>query len=135
ETGGAALALLADVVACSHPASLGWTPPAALEHMAERDDVAYCPLAFGYSNYARSGFRRHVVRFTAPPATDRGDPIGTLGGAGLAVSAYSPAVEEAVLFAGYVADGATQRGPYFEGGGQPGHRSAWLDEEVNAASD
>jgi multiple sugar transport system substrate-binding protein len=27
-----------------------------------------------------------------------------------------------------------QRGPYVDGGGQPGHRSAWTDERANAAT-
>jgi multiple sugar transport system substrate-binding protein len=33
-----------------------------------------------------------------------------------------------------VASSDVQRGIYFAAGGQPGHRTAWLDEAVNAAS-
>ena len=75
-----------------------------------------------------------------PPAlleqmsTADGVPRGTLGGAGLAVSAHSAAVADAVAYAAYVADPVVQRTVYFEGGGQPGHRSAWTDEAVNAAA-
>ena len=61
-------------------------------------------------------------------------PRGTLGGAGLAVSASSAAVAEAVAYAAYVADPEVQRTVYVQGGGQPGHRSAWTDEAVNAAA-
>ncbi len=127
EAGRAALELLREVVACSHPSSLEWNPPRMLEHMTTADEVAYCPAAFGYSNYARPGFRPHLVRFA-------GGPAGTLGGAGLAVSAHGAAVQEAVRYAAFVADAEVQRTVYFQGGGQPGHRSAWTDDAVNEAS-
>src|ERR687894_260452 len=57
--------------------------------MSTADDVAWCPLAFGYANYARPGFRDHLVLAAPPPAGNDGVPRGTLGGAGLAVSAAS----------------------------------------------
>jgi len=134
RTGRSALALLAAFVERCHPDSLGWNPPRLLEHMATADDVAWCPLAFGYVNYARPGFRDHPVLAAAPPAGGDGVPRGTLGGAGLAVSAASAAVAEAVAYAAYVADPEIQRTVYVQGGGQPGHRSAWTDEAVNAAA-
>jgi multiple sugar transport system substrate-binding protein len=133
-TGRAALALLRAFVQASHPASLDWNPPRMLEHMATTGEVAYCPLAFGYANYARPGFREDLVLAAPPPAGDDGVPHGTLGGAGLAVSARSPATEEAVGYAAFVADPAIQRTVYFQAGGQPGHRSAWTDPAVNAAA-
>ena len=134
ETGREALHLLAAVVSRAHPSSLEWNPPAVLERMASTDEIAYCPLAFGYSNYARPGFRPRVVRAVPPPAGDDGVPRGTLGGAGLAVSSASRSVEAAAEFAAFVARPEIQRGPYFEGGGQPGHRTAWTDPSVNASS-
>jgi multiple sugar transport system substrate-binding protein len=122
RTGRSALALLAAFLERCHPDSLDWNPPRLLEHMASADDVAWCPLAFGYVNYARPGFRDHPVLAAPPPAGGDGVPRGTLGGAGLAVSAHSAAVAE------------VQRTLYVQGGGQPGHRSAWTDEAVNAAA-
>jgi multiple sugar transport system substrate-binding protein len=133
-TGGSALELLRAFVEGCHPSSLDWNPPRMLEHMSATDEVAYCPLAFGYANYARPGFRDRLVLAAPPPAGDDGVPRGTLGGAGLAVSASSPAVGEAVRYAAFVADPDTQRTIYFEAGGQPGHRSAWTDQAVNAAA-
>ena len=56
------------------------------------------------------------------------------GGAGLAVSAARPNVDEAIDYARFTADPRIQRTTYVEGGGQPGHRSAWTDAAVNAAS-
>jgi multiple sugar transport system substrate-binding protein len=50
------------------------------------------------------------------------------------VSARSPAIDDAVGYAAFVADPDIQRTVYFDGGGQPGHRSAWTDDAVNAAS-
>jgi multiple sugar transport system substrate-binding protein len=132
--GRSALALLRALLARCHPASLEWNPPALLEQMSTADDVAWCPLAFGYANYARPRFRDRLVLAAPPPAGADGVPWGTLGGAGLAVSAHSAAVADAVAYAAYVADPVVQRTVYFEGGGQPGHRSAWTDEAVNAAA-
>jgi multiple sugar transport system substrate-binding protein len=132
--GRSALALLRALVDRCHPASLDWNPPRLLEHMSTADDVAWCPLAFGYANYARPGFRDHLVLAAPPPAGNDGVPRGTLGGAGLAVSAHSAAVAEAVGYAAFVARPEVQRTVYVEAGGQPGHRSAWTDEAVNAAA-
>jgi multiple sugar transport system substrate-binding protein len=134
RTGRSALALLAAFMERCHPDSLAWNPPRLLEHMAAADDVAWCPLAFGHVNYARPGFRDHPVLAAPPPAGGDGVPRGTLGGAGLAVSAASAAVAEAVAYAAYVARPEVQRTVYVQGGGQPAHRSAWTDEAVNAAA-
>lgn len=123
-----ALRLLARLAGLAHAQSMEWNPPAVLERMATTDEIAYVPLGFGYSNYARPGYRPNLVRFTAPPGR------GTLGGAGLAVSSRSGHVPEAVRYATFIVNGPTQRTAYFRGGGQPGHRSAWTDAEVNASS-
>ena len=132
--GRSALALLQAMVGRCHPACLDWSSPRLLEQMSTGDEVAWCPLAFGYVNYARAGFRDHLVLAASPPAGGDGVPRGTLGGAGLAVSASSAAVAEAVGYAAFVARPEVQRTVYFEAGGQPGHRSAWTDEAVNAAA-
>ena len=134
DTGRSSLEVIRAVIERSHPASLDWNPPGLLEHMASRDDVAYCPLAFGYSNYARPGFRPRIVRAARGPSGVDGLPRGTLGGAGLALSRHTQAVSEAVGYARFLADPLTQRTVYFEGGGQPGHRGAWVDEGVNVAA-
>jgi multiple sugar transport system substrate-binding protein len=134
DVGRAVLDLLASFVSRSHPASLGWNPPRMLEHMSRESDVAYCPLAFGYSNYARAAFRPHRISFGPGPSGPDRVPRGTLGGAGLAVSAAGRWLDEALRLAEFVADEGTQRGAYFDGGGQPAHRGAWSDPRVNEAS-
>src|SRR5207302_10227265 len=50
DTAATAIEILERLAATAHPASLAWNPPALLEHMATSDDVAYCPLAFGYAS-------------------------------------------------------------------------------------
>jgi multiple sugar transport system substrate-binding protein len=134
ETAASAIATLERLAAVAHPASLGWNPPAVLEHMAGHDDVVYCPLAFGYANYARPGFRSRRLRFAPAPQDADGVPRGTLGGAGIAVSAHARDPAAACALAAYTASGVIQRGVYFGGGGQPGHRSAWTSPQVNAAA-
>ncbi|MFO1492791.1 MAG: hypothetical protein U1F87_18190 [Kiritimatiellia bacterium] len=58
----------------------------------------------------------------------------TLGGAGIAVSARTRHPREGMDFARFTASPEVQKGLYFQAGGQPGHRAAWTDDSVNAAS-
>jgi multiple sugar transport system substrate-binding protein len=134
DVGREALGVLRDVVARGHPASLASNPPAVLDRIAHTDEIAYAPLAFGYANHARPGFGRHAVRFAAGPAGDAGVPSGTLGGAGLAVSASTAHAEAACAYAAFTASPDVQRTAYLEGGGQPGHRVAWTDDAANEAT-
>jgi multiple sugar transport system substrate-binding protein len=130
-----ALGMLGALREAAHPASLERNPPRTLELMSTTDEIAYVPLLFGYSNYARPGFRPSQVRFTGVPTIDGGDSRGgVLGGAGIAVSARTKHPEAAARYAVYVASPDVQRGIYFAAGGQPGHRAAWLDDTVNAAA-
>lgn len=124
------LALQALKVLAEHAAddAMVSNPIAIWELMSTTDDIAYCPLAFGYSNYARPGYRRSTISFTTVPAG-----IGaTLGGAGLAITSQCADVEAAVEYATWVAGAECQRTIYVESGGQPGNRQAWTDAHANA---
>ena len=135
STGRQALQTLLALRDDGHPGSLEWNPPGTLDRMSTTDEVAYVPLLFGYSNYARPGFRPNLVRFTNVPATGAAGPRGAiLGGAGLAISSATRHPEVAADYAAYVAGPDVQRTIYFTSGGQPGHRAAWVDDAVNAAS-
>jgi multiple sugar transport system substrate-binding protein len=102
--------------------------------MSETDEISYVPILFGYSNYARSGYRSHVVRFAPLPSFGYG-PIGsTLGGAGIAISSKCRHVREAADYVMWITKPETQRVTYFDAGGQPGNRVAWLDVQVNRVS-
>jgi multiple sugar transport system substrate-binding protein len=122
--------LLALRDAC-HPDSARLDPPRLLDRMANDAGIAYCPLAFGYSNYARAGFRRTRLRFADIPSAG-GEPKGsTLGGAGVAVSSACRAPRQAAAYALWLASGPVQAEDYFRGGGQPAHRDAWTSDRSN----
>jgi multiple sugar transport system substrate-binding protein len=129
DAGRRALSILQDVLSLAHPMSLTSNPPAILAHMAANDDIAYCPLTFGYVTFAHGSDGRRAVRFGPGPEWS-----GTLGGAGLAVSSGSSSADEAIAFARFTCSPDVQRGAYVEGGGQPAHRTAWTDPGVDAAA-
>jgi multiple sugar transport system substrate-binding protein len=134
SVGEEALNFLRRLVPVIHEVSLRADPIQVSELMSRSDEVAYVPFMFGYSNYARPGFAPYVVRFKNIPSV-RTEPSGSvLGGIGLAVSAYSEHRQVAIDFALFVAAQECQRGLYFESGGQPGHRAAWIDPKVNQRS-
>jgi multiple sugar transport system substrate-binding protein len=133
--GRQALSMLGALKNAAHPASLSHNPPRMLDLMSATDEIAYVPLLFGYSNYARPGYRPNLIRFSGVPTIDGAESRGgILGGAGLAISSHTKHPDAAAAYAAYVASPEVQKGVYFAGGGQPGHRAAWLDDAVNAAS-
>jgi len=88
----------------------------------------YCPFAYTYSNYARSGYGAHTLTFGEPPVSPSGKALRTvLGGTGLAVSAQCAEPLTAIDFACFVASANVQRTLYAHAGGQPAHTSAWSD--------
>lgn len=110
-------------------------PIAALDLLADSDDLACCPLVYGYVSYAHVGFRANRLAFADIPCLGSSGPLGSvLGGTGLAVSARSAQHEAALKFAYWVTSGEVQRGPYAAAGGQPGHGAAWLDTAVDQAA-
>ena len=128
--------ILQCLVSVAHPASLASNPPQVLDRMSYTDEIAYCPLLFGYSNYARASNDRHLCAFTNIPHSEQGTgPYGALlGGAGLAISSRCHEVTTACEYAQWVASPDCQRGIYISSGGQPGNRLAWTDPAVNAAT-
>ncbi|MGH9401413.1 MAG: ABC transporter substrate-binding protein [Terriglobia bacterium] len=132
DTGAEALAMLHELVALCPPDILNWNPIAVYEAMASRDGIAYCPFAYGYSNYARAGYAANALRF-GDLCRIRGSERArsTLGGTGLAIAAGCRNPDVALQYACYVASGDCQRGLYVESGGQPGRRSAWTSAETN----
>lgn len=131
STGEYALDILSRLCHGSAEKSLSENPIAIWERMSATDETAYCPLAFGYSNYARASYRTHRLSFGPIPSAGHG-PIGaTLGGAGLALSSHCAHRDVALSYALWVASRDCQRTLYVDSGGQPGSRSAWTDEHAN----
>lgn len=135
EAGRLALARLRELTVLCPPEVFTWNPIRTYEALASHGGLAYCPFAFGYNNYARPGYAAHALRFGDPVALDGKEPLRTiLGGTGLAVSARCAHRETALAYAMFTAGAQIQRTLYAASGGQPGHRSAWLDEQVNGAA-
>ncbi len=127
-----ALEQLRELAALCPREIFGWNPIAVYEALSRRDDYVYCPFAYGYSNYSRAGYSDALLTFDDMVAIDgHGRCQTTLGGTGLAISTGCQAVDVARDYAMFTADPGIQRTLFFENGGQPGHRSAWLDAEVN----
>jgi multiple sugar transport system substrate-binding protein len=111
--------------------NLEWNPIQTADALAVGDTFAYSPLLFGYTNYSRAGFRPHRLKYTDIPAGREGVSGSLLGGAGIAVSAHTSQLDEAVAYAFWLDSAATQEGVYFEGGGQPGNSAAWDSDRTN----
>lgn len=131
ETGVAALEALRELVSLCDPVCLTRNPIQTYEAMTLSDAIAYCPFAYGYSNYSRRGYARSPLVFGGL-VMRHGQPLrSVLGGAGLAVSASCKHPEIAVAYARFVAEASTQTGIFTANGGQPGHRQAWCDADNN----
>jgi multiple sugar transport system substrate-binding protein len=131
-----ALAEIRRLVELCDPECLGRNPIRTHEWMSQTDEkrATYCPFAYGYSNYSRPRYARHLLK-AGGLVTFNGQRLrSTLGGAGVAVSSQTKHPRAAMDFAQFTASPEVQKGIYFQGGGQPGHRAAWLDDAVNAAS-
>jgi multiple sugar transport system substrate-binding protein len=132
--GAQALQLLRELVQLSAPGSLDRNPIRTWQLLADSDTIAFCPFAYGYSNYSRPGYAANVLQ-TGGLVAFNGKPLrSTLGGAGLAISRSCKHPEQALAYAQYAASPEIQRTLYTHSGGQPGHRGAWLDPVLNAAS-
>lgn len=133
ETGREALALLRELLSHCDPACWTRNPIASHDLVASAANtrLCYCPLAYGYSNYARAGFADRRLTFGEPPQFRGGMLRTTLGGAGIGLSALGSHRREALAYAEFVASPAVQQALYARSGGQPACRLAWLDPENN----
>lgn len=134
-TGVKALQMYRELASRIHADNFKRNPIQVYEAMTLSDDIAYCPFAYGYSNYSRNGYARKPLHFHDMITLDGETNLrSTLGGTGLAVSSGSENIEMAVKYAAYVASPACQQSVFFENGGQPGHLSAWTASDVNVKS-
>lgn len=130
-----ALQLFKQLVNKVHERFHHFNPIQVYEYMTNTDEIAYCPFAYGYSNYARHGYAQRVLDFHDLVSLDGTENMqSTLGGTGLAISSKCAHLEEAMSYARYVASPACQLGLYFDNGGQPGHLKAWQAVHTNKLS-
>ncbi len=94
----------------------------------------YSLFPYGYSNYSKRGYADHLLEFGELP-TFLGKPFKTtIGGTGIAISAKTKHLKEAVDYSRYTASSEIQRTLFTDAGGQPAHRQAWTDQENNRLS-
>jgi len=131
EVGVEALKVLSKTLSLADLRSYDMDPITMLDLMAEDDSIVYSPLVYGYSVYSMEGYKDHSVKFNDMP-TDTGKPNGSMiGGVGLAISSKCAHPKMASKFVMMTTSPDYQRTTFAANSGQPGHRKAWTDEEVN----
>lgn len=132
EVGIKAMETMKDLYSLVDKKMFTCNPIAVAEMMSNTNDYWYCPFAYGYSNYSRTGFAKHLLHYTDVVSIYDKKLRTTIGGTGISVSAFSKNKEEAVDFAAFVCSELHQKTLYVQHGGQPGHLAAWLSEESNS---
>ncbi|WP_165307699.1 carbohydrate ABC transporter substrate-binding protein, partial [Agromyces binzhouensis] len=132
EIGERAFALMAELAAGMPEGAPDLNPIGLIERMRRVRDIAYVPLVYGYVNYASGP---GALRFDDAPAATSGSRRGsTIGGTGIAISRRCRPDADLVAHLAGLLDPEVQRTFIPEYAGQPGLRSAWTDDTVNAAS-
>lgn len=130
-TGSNALELMKEIATLCPKEIFNFDPINVHEYLAKNDDKVYCPFAYGYSNYSREGYGDNIL-IAGDTVSLNKIPLKTvLGGTGIAISSFCKEKEIAADYALYTASEKIQKTIFFDNGGQPGHRSAWIDPEVN----
>ncbi len=130
-TGIKALKTMRELYSVVDTSMFGYNPIAVAEVMTKTDNYWYCPFAYCYSNYSREGYARTTITYSDLVSFSGERLRSTIGGTGLAVSAFSEYKETAVQFVQMVVSGRCQSTLYVEHGGQPGHLLAWKNEKAN----
>ena len=123
-----ALSMLRAMRDVFHPKALDWNPIALYDYMAEQNDIAYSPLAFCYTNYSRTGFRKNILKYHTTPEINN----AVLGGAGIAITSSCSNVHEAANYAAWICSDDVQSTIYVNAQGQPGNKMAWENKQANA---
>src|SRR5579864_1077490 len=132
EVAAEALTMLRELLSLCSREVLGHNPIVTYELMSSSDSIAFCPFAFGYSNFARSGYAKNRLQFGDLCQIESSVKTRSpLGGTALSVSSRCPHKEIALEYLKFVSSEECQRGLYFYCGGQPGHRAAWTDPQTN----
>ncbi|CAM5219893.1 hypothetical protein CDEF62S_00514 [Castellaniella defragrans] len=118
------------------PAAWETKNPIALLHgMSTTDEVAYCPLVYGYVNYAGPATPGKPLAFMDAPAGPDGRIGSVLGGTGIALSRRCRATPALLRHLESLMAPSTQQSFIPQHHGQPSARQAWrdaaLDHEYN----
>lgn len=132
ETGIKALQMHRELAQLMDSANFNRNPIQVYEAMVNTDEIAYCPFAYGYSNYSRIGYSKNLLHFYDLVKLNDQPMISSLGGTGLAVSAFSKNLPEALKYAEFTGSSQVQQNIFADNGGQPGHLQAWKSDRINA---
>jgi multiple sugar transport system substrate-binding protein len=127
-TGLSALDRMRSLAGRAPAGSESLNPIEMLEVMSTTDSIAYCPLVFGYVNYAGS---QRLTFADAPSAEAGGRPGSTLGGTGLALTRRSEPSPALIDYFRWLLSEQVQRDFVPRNEGQPARRSAWDDDGLN----
>ncbi|WP_269237673.1 ABC transporter substrate-binding protein [Flavobacterium flavigenum] len=131
ETGKKALQMHRELAQLMDPANFNRNPIQVYEAMVNSDEIAYCPFAYGYSNYSRIGYSKNLLHFYDLVKLNDKPMISSLGGTGLAVSSFSQHIPEAIKYAEFTGSSQVQQNIFADNGGQPGHLQAWKNDRIN----
>jgi multiple sugar transport system substrate-binding protein len=131
ETGTKALQLFRELAQLIDSANFNRNPIQVYEAMVNSDEIAYCPFAYGYSNYSRTGYSKNLLHFYDLVKLNDQQMISSLGGTGLAVSSFSQHIPEAIKYAEFTGSSQVQQNIFADNGGQPGHLQAWKSDRIN----
>jgi multiple sugar transport system substrate-binding protein len=131
ETGKKALQMHCELAQLMDSANFNRNPIQVYEAMVNSDEIAYCPFAYGYSNYSRIGYSKNLLHFYDLVKLNDNPMISSLGGTGLAVSSFSQHIPEAIKYAEFTGSSQVQQNIFADNGGQPGHLQAWKNDRIN----
>lgn len=131
DVAGAAIEIISELARVTPQATLGLNPIGILEHMSRNDDLALCPLVYGYVNYAELS-RTHSLAFHNAPRIGTGQRGTILGGTGIAISTRCDVSDELRDHLLWLMSHDVQAGYIPEHQGQPSTRAAWNSPTVNA---
>jgi multiple sugar transport system substrate-binding protein len=131
ETGKKALQQFRELAQLIDKANFNRNPIQLYEAMVNSDEIAYCPFAYGYSNYSRIGYSQKLLHFYDLVRLNDKPMISSLGGTGLAVSSYCKHIPEAIQYTEFTGSSKVQQTIFADNGGQPGHLLAWKNDRIN----
>ena len=131
EIGVKALKYFRELAQYIAPENFDRNPIKVYEAMVNTNNIAYCPFAYGYSNYSRIGYSKNLLHFYDLVSLNGQNMTSALGGTGLAVSAFSKYIPEAIKYAEFTGSSYVQQNIFADNGGQPGHLQAWKNQRIN----
>jgi len=107
-------------------------PIALLHGMSATDEIAYCPLVYGYVNYAGPRGPGKRISFIDAPRGPGGAVGSVLGGTGIAITRRCQVTPALLRHLEHLMAPDTQTSFIPGHNGQPSARAAWADKALNA---